>query len=242
MEKDEDNKLKLEQNKNPQQSRNNMNDNTNIFMKSEDRQNFNPINITSPVTVINNGDVFSKLMSTKMVRILLNSKYACVTGYKKQFYVVNAISRIDDNNPENENELPLFEIEENTSCCLCICCEPDGVKFDVFDALTKQIISVIQTRQNTGSVQEYCGCCGENYDVFPPTYNYKCINPSDISIVKRYDSRSFYRTFEYFGRSYYKLGEPYVPHEKTCSESICECYASSPCCFCCRHCCCSDCN
>jgi hypothetical protein len=58
----EENILKLEQNKNTK------NDNTNIFMKSEDRQNFNPIIVPPPIPVINNNnDVFSRLINTKMI-------------------------------------------------------------------------------------------------------------------------------------------------------------------------------
>ena len=168
MEKEED-ILKLEQNKNTK------NDNTNILMKSEDRQNFNPIIIPPPIPVINNNDVFSRLMNTKMLRIRLNSKYACVTGCKKPFYEINTISRIDDNNRENENELPLFEIEENTGCDFCICCEKPGKKFDVFVAGTKNLISVIETRQNITRIEDCCDCCGERYDVYPPIYTYKCL-------------------------------------------------------------------
>ena len=187
MEKCED-ILKLEQNKNIQQSRSIPNASANIFMKSEDRQDFNPINVTNiPNPLIDNGDAFSKLMNTKMVRIRLNSKCACVKEGRKNFYIINTISKIDDINPENENELPLFEIEEHVGCFLSQCCEPEGVKFDVFESMTKQLNAVIETRQNITKIQECCCCCGENYDVYPPIYNYKCVNPNDISTVKQYD-------------------------------------------------------
>ena len=238
MEKEED-ILKLEQNKNTK------NDNTNILMKSEDRQNFNPVIIPPPIPVINNNsDVFSRLMNTKMLRIRLNSKYACVTGCKKPFYEIYTISRIDDINRENENELPLFEVEENTGCDFCICCEKPGKKFDVFVAGTKNLISVIETRQNITRIEDCCDCCGERYDVYPPIYTYKCLNPNDIGFVKRYDSRSFYRTFEHFGFAYYKLGEPYIPYEKSFSEKCCICCqcVSHSICFCCDSCCCCSCK
>ena len=229
--------LKLDQNKAPEQNRNVQNDknnNTDIFIKSEDRQTFNPIIAQSPISVINNGDIFSRLMNTKMVRIHVSSRCACVQGCREIFYSVNTISRIDDINPANENEIPLFEISENHDCYLCPSCKPAGLKFDVFDAVTKQLISNFETRKNLTRIQECCGMCGDDYLVYPTIYNYKCSNINDMSTVKRYDSRSFYRTFEYLGKAYYKIGEPYIPTELTCAECCCQCITCLPCCCCCR--------
>lgn len=237
----EENVLKLEQNKNPK------NDNANIFMKSEDRQNFNTVIVPPPISVINNNnDILSRLINTKMIRIRLHTKNACVTGCKKPFYEINTISRIDDINRQNENEIPLFVIEENTGCDFCPFCKSPGRKFDVFVAGTQNLISVIETRQDITRIEDCCDCCGERYDVYPPIYTYKCLNPNDIGFVKRYDSRSIYRTFEHFGFAYYKLGEPYIPYEKTISEKCCICCqcVSHSICFCCESCCscsCKDC-
>ena len=41
-------------------------------------------------------------------------------------------------------------------------------------------------------------------------------NEIDISVTKCYDSRSFYRTFEYKGKPYYKIGKPYTG-ENSCA-------------------------
>ena len=88
-------------------------------------------------------------------------------------------------------------------------------------------------------------CCGDNYTVFPSIYNYKTNNPNDYSLVNRYDSRSFYRTYEYLEQSYYKIGEPYVPKEIGCCDNCCSCCfkkanVSTGCsCSCC---CCCDCE
>ena len=56
--------------------------------------------------------------------------------------------------------------------------------------------------------------------------NSKASNMDDISTVSRYDSRSYYRTYDHLGQSHYKIGEPYVKKETPCCD---EC---SLCCVC----------
>jgi hypothetical protein len=83
-------------------------------------------------------------------------------------------------------------------------------------------------------------CCGDNYFIFPDMIHSKNSNPMDLSVTKCYDSRSFYRTFEYQGGTYYKIGEPYIPNDKCC-DCCCCCpdqevkvkHDESCCCCCC---------
>ena len=163
-------------------------------------------------------------MSTKIVRFRRNSKCAFVTGCQKLFYEINTVATIDDLNPENENEQPLFLVEEDPGCSCWIFCQPVGFKFEIFDANTKELFSVCETKSFPESVDE---CCGDNYIKMPHIYNYKAGNPNDYSIINRYDSRSFYRTYEYLEQSYSKIGEPYVPKESSCCDN---CYGYCRCC------------
>ena len=139
---------------------------------------------------------------------------------------VNTISRIDGINRENEQELPLFEVEENQDCC-----KIEAIKFDFVDATTKQLFSASEMREFPKRISP---CCDESYIDYPFIYNYKLSNRSNYSHIDQYDSRSFYRTYNYSGQSYYKIGEPYVPKEATCGECCCYCITSLPCCICCR--------
>ena len=164
-------------------------------------------------------------MGTKIVRIRFATKCACVKGCKKLFYQVNTVSKIDDIHPEAENEIPLFDVEEAPQCNLCEICCPPVVKFELIDAASKQHFSVFETRAQPDRVRV---CCGESYYVFPPVYNFKSANPNEVAIVERYDSRSFYRTFGFPEQPLYKIGEPYIPVEVTCTCR--RCCAALPCC------------
>ena len=212
--------LQLGQNKNNQ----NINS-TPIIISSETRQDL----FTNQI----NGNIISRLMSTKIVRFRLNSKCACTKSCRKPFYEVNTVATIDDENPQNENEQPLFLVEEDLGCSCWIFCQPIWFKFEIFDANTKELFSICETKSFPESVSE---CCGDNYLVYPPIYNYKAGNPNDYSLVNRYDSRSFYRTYEYLEQSYYKIGEPYFPKEVGCCDDCCSCYcqkkADKCSCFC----------
>lgn len=62
-------------------------------------------------------------------------------------------------------------------------------------------------------------CCEDMYKILAPIHNFKVSNDSDISTVNRYDTRSFYRTYEHLGQSHYKIGQPYVKKEISCCNS-----------------------
>lgn len=188
----------------------------------EQRQNF--------LSIPNDGSITSRLMNTKIVRIHIGTKCACVQGYKKLFFKINTISRRDDLQPQNENELPLFYAEEKLDCCSCFSCVPFNITIELFDANTMQLFSVSQIRENATKIDE---CCGDNYLILPNIYNYKVNNINDQSIIRRYDTRSFYRTYDHLGQSHYKIGEPYVEKETSCSDCFCKCILSLPCCCCC---------
>lgn len=218
----EQNILTLDQNLNYEQTPNSRIPNQVNIISTDTRQNLAPIPVLSPA----NGDVVSRLMNTKMVRIHSLTKCACNKGCKKPYYQVNTISRIDDINRENEQELPLFEVEENQDCC-----KIEAIKFDFVDATTNQLFSASEMREFPKRISP---CCDESYIDYPFIYNYKLSNRNDYSHINQYDSRSFYRTYNYSGQSYYKIGEPYVPKETTCGECCCDCITSLPCCICCR--------
>ena len=59
--------------------------------------------------------------------------------------------------------------------------------------------------------------------MLPPIDNYKANDTNNKSNISRYDTRSFYRTYDYMGQSYYKIGKPYVPPETSCSIDCCCC-------------------
>ena len=194
-------------------------DNTN------DGQNYSPVPNYS-----NDG---SKLGSTRMVRIRLDRKCAlseCRTD--KPYFQINSISAIDDLNPQKENELRFFDAE----LAIPRCC-PQPPQFNFLDAQTKQPYSLC--RFDGFPIEHYaCLCCGERYTEFPNMISNKIGNEMDTSVTKCYDSRSFYRTFEYQGRPYYKIGHPYVKDDKCycccCCPKKVEIEKDNSCCGCCK--------
>ena len=191
---------------------------------TETRLDFVPVPVAVPAA-----DLSSRIMGTRIVRIHINEKCGCNKSCSKPFYQVNTVARIDDVNPQNENELPLFEVEEIPQCNFCTSCCPPLIKFTFVDATTKELYSVSETRAQNERIKV---CCGESYYVFPPVYNFKPNNENDVTVIERYDTRSFYRTFGYPERPLYKLGEPYVPVEVSCSCRGC-CAAIPGCEDCC---------
>ena len=67
-----------------------------------------------------------------------------------------------------------------------------------------------------------CCCYSEGHYEYQDIITNRIGNEMDISLTKQYDSRSFYRTFEYQGRAYYKIGKPYV------KDTNCCCYKKKP--------------
>jgi len=211
-----------------------------------DIQNQNQIPLsTTPLERIPNSAILpinplsARLMNTKIVRIHPGSICACVTGYKKIIFNINTISRVDDRMPANENETPLFYVEEKLDCSCCGSCKPFEITFEIFDSLTKELFSTSTINQLDQRIDE---CCGEKYTIHAPICNFKASNPGDMSFVNRYDSRSFYRTYDHLGQSHYKIGWPYVKKEKKCCDD-CKCslycvcsYIPIICCFvrCCK--------
>ena len=176
----------------------------------------------------------ARLMNAKIVRIHPDSICACVSGYKKIIFNINTISRVDDREPANENETPLFYVEEKLDCSFCCfgSCKPFEIAFEIFDAISKELFSTSTINQLDQKIDI---CCGDKYIIYAPIYNFKANNPGDMSFVNRYDSRSFYRTYDHLGQSHYKIGQPYIPKEKHCCDD-CSC-SKVPCIGCCVDCC-----
>ena len=206
--------LKLEENKN------------NIIMDSQGVLNRNQLNQIELTTHMDNS-LTSRLMNTKIVRIHPGSICACVTGYRKMIFNITTISKRDDKERANENETPLFYAEENLICsCLCFCdCRPFQITFELFDPNTKQLFSTCQIKERDTLVDE---CCKDPYTILAPIYNYKVNNRNDESMVSRYDTRSVYRTYDYLGQRYYKIGKPYVEgKEPPCCDKCLLCCSKS---------------
>ena len=167
----------------------------------------------------------SRLMNTKIVRIRPGAACACVKGCKQTIFNINTIRKRDDKEPQNENETPLFYVEENIRCCLNF-----FLTFNLFDPNTRELFSVSQLR---GDITKHEDCCEEPYYLLPSIYTSKANNRSVESLIQRYDSRSVYRTYDFLGQSYYKIGKPYVKEkEPSCCESCLYCLSGIPCCFC----------
>ena len=164
-------------------------------LQTAPNQNYAPVPNYAP----DDGSPSSKLINTKMVRIRYGTKCSmeeCTAD--KLYFQINTISRIDDLNPQNENEAPLFEAELK----IPMWC-PEPAKFNFIDALTKQPFSV--SRLDGYGNKHTSFCCGESYVEFPNMIHNKIGNTMETSVTKCYDSRSFYRTFEYQGGVYYKI-------------------------------------
>ena len=197
-------------------------------------------------------NLIAQLMSTKYVRIYPDTAFACVTGCSKLVFHINTVIGRDDKERKNEIEKPLFFAEERTHCdFFCFsCCVPYEFTFEFYDSNNvKELFSISQiTKLNT----EVSECCKNSYIILAPIYNYKIITQNEKSNISRYDTRSFYRTYDYMGQSYYKIGEPYIPPEeedcccccccfKRSKDSCCKCNKEcfKSCCCCCA-CCCED--
>ena len=203
-------------------------------------QNLPPVVVPNYVPVPNfvpsDSPISSRLIGTKMVRIRFETKCADCSC-NKPFFKINTIDKIDDLNPASENESPLLEAEMFIPCWC-----PVPIRFDFIDAQTRQPFSVSQYKEFGRNVVSCCGCCGENYFIFPDMLHYKHSNINDISVIQCYDSRSFYRTFSYNGTMLYQIGEPYVPMDDCC-KNCCACCKNpvkikdEPCCNDCCSCC-----
>ena len=153
-------------------------DTNNQPLQPSDNQNYSPVPNYSP----NDGSSSSRLINTRMVRIRYGTK--CVVSEcnsSKPFYQVNTISAIDDNNPQNENEGPLFEAE----LTIPFCC-PQPPQFNITDAQSKQPYA--HCRFDGPPIEHYACCCfGEYYLELPNMTSYKIGNEIDISVTKCYD-------------------------------------------------------
>jgi hypothetical protein len=201
--------LTLEDNKNP--------------IKTTENQNQLSERNQSIETVPPNRGLSERLMYTKIVRIHPGTTCACVKNCNKLIFYINTINRIDNQEPSNEKETPLFYVEEELPCSFCCFGECTFyIKFNIFDAITKELFS--ESSINTlDSVID--NCCGDNYIVYAPINNTK-LNTAGISTINRHDSRSLYRTYEISEQSYYKIGEPYVEIEPPCCECSLYCFCS----------------
>ena len=97
---------------------------------SNEDQNYSPVPSSSPSD--------GKLGGVRMVRIRLDRKCApseCRTD--KPYFQINSISAIDDNNPQNENEVRLFDAE----LAIPRCC-PQPPQFNFFDTQSRQPYSL----------------------------------------------------------------------------------------------------
>ena len=193
--------------------------------------NKNPIKTTE-----NQNQLSERLMYAKIVRIHPGTKCACVKNYSKLIFYINTISRIDNQEPANEKETPLFYVEEELPCSFCCFgeCSNFCFKFNIFGAITKELFSESSINTSDSVIDN---CCADNYIVYAPINNTK-FNTCGISTINRHDSRSLYRTYEISEQSYYKIGEPYVEVEPPCCECSLLCFCSYiPIIGCCIRCC-----
>ena len=177
-----------------------------------------------------NSSLTSRLMNTNIVRIHSDTICACVPGYKKLIFNINSISRVDDLIRWNENEVPLFYAEEKLDCGFCCfsSCDTPKITFELFDPNTKGLFSKSEIIGLNIRVDE---CCRDSYIQLQSIINAKM---GDMSTVNRYDTRSFYRTYDYLGQSLYKIGWPYIEKEPSCCDCSLSCiFSSLPCCCCC---------
>ena len=195
-------------------------------------------NENMPMPIPMDGAITSRLLNTKIVRIYQGTACACVNGCKKLVFNVNTISRRDDQDRRNENELPLFYVEEEVVCqFLCIDCNPSSITFSFHDANTNALYSKSTIPQLPTKIDS---CCDDTYYILKDIDNYKMSATFDKSNIRRYDTRSVYRTYDYMGQSYYKIGQPYIPKEISCCRSCLNCITCIPCCCCFSLCLCDD--
>ena len=157
-------------------------------------------------------DISSRLMTSKIIRIHPLSSDCC-KGCKKIKIDINAINRIDDENTTNENETPLFRVEENTSCCRS-CTNCFKFHFYAHDSNNESVLYVSEIKDKIKIINSCC-CC-DSYIELPDILNYKANDSNTQSIINRHDSRTIYRTYEYLGQAYFKIGKPYEEKENNC--------------------------
>ena len=157
-------------------------------------------------------DISSRLMTSKIIRIHSPSSDCCI-GCKQISLAINVISRIDDENPTNENETPLFRVEENTSGC-CSCTNFFKFHFYAHDSNNESVLYVSEIKDKAKIINSCCCCV--SYIELPDIFNYKANDSKTQSIINRHDSRAIYITYEYLGQAYFKIGKPYEEKENNC--------------------------
>lgn len=179
---------------------------------------------TTPTQNYSIGSPEERLLSTKTVR-LYERESGCICESCKEYYLeLYTIDLIDNENPENEGEKSLFLLKEKKTF-LNLTGPYFYLTFLNFDSNTEFSFGIINEDKKKETV--HLGFC-DSYDYYIysdliseiPNSNLKCI-------LKRYDSRSFYRTWTSptFNGGYY-IGNPYVEPpkvEKSCCESFCCC-------------------
>ena len=205
--------------------------NTNELNYQPLQQSPDPNYASVPNIIPNDGSISSRLASTGMVRLRIEERCACNKSCSEPCLVVNTISRIDDKNRDNENELPLFEVKNFIPACC-----PLPAQIELLDSNSKLPYS---KTFYTGFPKKIYRCCSESYYQFPDMNHFKYSNINDIFVTRCYDSRSFYRTFEYQGQQYYKIGNEFIPNDQCCD--CCGCckvetveIKKEPCCSCCK--------
>ena len=151
-------------------------------------------------------DLSNRLMTSKIIRIHLLVSECCI-GCQKNNLTINTISRIDDKNPTNENETPLFRVEEICSCS-SICIGFFKFHFYAQNSNNENLLYVSEIKDKI--IFEACKC------KLPDILNYKVNDSNSQSIIKRYDNRTIYRTYEYLGQAHYKIGKPYEEQNCCC--------------------------
>ena len=151
-------------------------------------------------------DLSNRLMTSKIIRIHLLVSECCI-GCQKNNLTINTISRIDDKNPTNENETPLFRVEEICSCS-SICIGFFKFHFYAQNSNNENLLYVSEIKDKI--IFEECKC------KLPDILNYKVNDSNSQSIIKRYDNRTIYRTYEYLGQAHYKIGKPYEEQNCCC--------------------------
>ena len=169
-----------------------------------------------------------RLMASKIVRIFPLISDCCM-GCKQCNFTIDTIIMQEIAEQLIDYDLPLFRVEQIITCPYR--CTGFPIKFHFYSHKSNNEKVLYMTEVKDRPIF-HLHMCDLDYFELPDILIYKANESNAQSIIKRYDNRTIYRTYEYLGQIHYKIGKPHAHKEPTCTEGMNHFFSHFPCFLC----------